>query len=80
MEKEKTEQTIGYRIGQALFCVDCYEKDARRLKMVQNPEDPEVKFPSRPITGGDVSILFVSSAKLSKDPPQQKSRSKSQNP
>ena len=68
MEKEKTEQIIGYRIGQGLFCVECYEKDAKKLKSVQNPEDPEVKLPSRPITAEDVSIFICEDCKAIKGP------------
>jgi hypothetical protein len=68
MEKEKGEEIIGYRIGQGLFCVECYEEGARTLKAVQNPEDPEVKIPSRPITAEDVTIFICEQCKTIKGP------------
>jgi hypothetical protein len=68
MEKEKGEEIIGYRIGQGLFCVKCYEEGAKTLKAVQNPEDPEVKFPSRPITAEDVSLFICEECKVIRFP------------
>jgi len=61
-----TEQIIGYRIGESLFCPDCYEEGARRLKAVQNPEDPQVTFPSKPIKAGDVSVFICNDCKTIK--------------
>lgn len=68
MEKERVEEIIGYRIGQCLFCPDCYHAGARSLKSSQNPEDPEVKFPSRPVTAEDVSIFICEDCKGIKGP------------
>jgi len=58
MEKDNGEKIIAYRIGQGLFCPDCYHAGARRLKEVQDPDEPEVKFPSKPIKAGDISIYI----------------------
>jgi hypothetical protein len=69
MEKENQE-IIAYRIGQGLFCVDCYEKGAKRLKEVQDPEEPEVKFPSKPIKKGDISIFICEECETIKGDPK----------
>lgn len=52
--KEKNKEIIAYRIGEGLFCPDCYEKGARTLKAVQDPNEPEVKFPSKAIKKGEI--------------------------
>jgi len=62
MEKENQE-IIAYRIHESLYCVACYEKSARDLKAVQNPEDPEVKFPSKPIKAEDIEIFICEDCK-----------------
>jgi hypothetical protein len=52
-----TEEIIAYRLGESLFCLDCYEKTAKILKGVQNPEDPQVTIPAKPITKNDTHIF-----------------------
>ena len=66
MEKEKNQEIIAYRIGESLYCPDCYEKSARDLKAVQNPEEPEVKFPSKPIKAEDIEIFICNDCKTVK--------------
>jgi hypothetical protein len=61
-----SEEIIAYRVGEGLFCPDCYEKGARTLKAVQRPEDPEVKFPSKPIKVGDIRIFICEQCKTIK--------------
>ena len=61
-----SEDIIAYRIGESLFCPDCYEESAKRLKAVQNPEDPQVTFPSKPIKAGDVSVFICNDCKTIK--------------
>jgi hypothetical protein len=51
------EEIIAYRIGESLFCPDCYKKGAKTLKAVQNAEDPQVTIPAKPITREDISIF-----------------------
>lgn len=52
-----TEEIIAYRIHEGLFCPDCYEKTAKTLKAVQNPEDPQVTLPAKPIRKEDIYIF-----------------------
>lgn len=61
-----SEEIIAYRIGEGLFCPDCYEEGARRLKQVQNPQDPQVTFPSKPIKKGDIGIFICEKCKTIK--------------
>ena len=70
MENEKGEEIMAYRIGQGLFCVDCYEKGARRLKEVQDPDEPEVKFPSKSIKKGEISIFICEECETIKGNPE----------
>jgi hypothetical protein len=70
MKKEKGEEIIGYRIGQGLFCVKCYEEGARTLKAVQNAEDPEVKFPAKSIKKGDIRIFICEQCETIKGDPK----------
>lgn len=58
MEKDKDEKIIAYRIGQGLFCPNCYEETVRGLKAAQDPNDPQVTVPSKPIKLGDISIYI----------------------
>ncbi len=66
MERDKSEEIIAYRIGEGLFCKDCYEEAARTLKAVQNPEDPQVMIPGKPIKAGDVEIFICKQCKTLK--------------
>jgi hypothetical protein len=68
MEKEKTEEIIAYRIGEGLFCLSCYEKEARKLRDVQDPDGPEIKIPAKPLTGDDVEIFKCKQCKEIKGP------------
>ena len=67
-EKENSEEIIGYRIGQGLFCVECYEKGARDLKAAQNPDDPQITFPSKLIAAEDIKIFICEDCKGIKGP------------
>ena len=69
MEIEKNEEIeiIAYRIGESLYCPDCYEKSAKHLKAVQNPEDPEVKISSKPIKAEDIEIFICNDCKTVKE-------------
>jgi hypothetical protein len=66
--ENKGEEIIGYRIGQGLFCVECYKEGAKTLKAVKNPEDPEIKFLSRPITAQEVKAFTCKQCKAIKGP------------
>jgi hypothetical protein len=55
---EEQEKIIAYRIGQGLFCPKCFEKTAKDLKSVQDPDEPQVTIPSKPIKEGDISIYI----------------------
>lgn len=48
-EKENSEKIIAYRVGEGLFCPKCHQETLEIFKKVQNPDDPEVKVPSKPI-------------------------------
>ncbi|MFB3887619.1 MAG: hypothetical protein ACE144_20565 [Thermodesulfobacteriota bacterium] len=63
MENENGEKIVAYRIGESLFCVDCYEKTAKALKAVQNPEDPQVTIPSTPIKQEDLHTFVCNDCK-----------------
>jgi hypothetical protein len=58
MGKENGEKIIAYRIGKGLFCPDCFEKGARDLRKAQDPDEPEVTMPSKPIEKGDLRIYI----------------------
>ena len=74
-----SEDIIAYRIGESLFCPDCYEESAKRLKAVQNPEDPQVTFPSKPIKTGDVKIFACNECGLVKGSVGKKSNTRPEN-
>ena len=61
-----SEEIIAYRIGESLYCPNCYEKAAKTLKAVQKPEDPQVTFPAKPIKVGDISIFICNDCKAIK--------------
>jgi len=61
-----SEEIIAYRIGESLFCPDCYEKSTKRLKAVQNPEDLQVTFPSKPIKAEDIRVFICNDCKTIK--------------
>jgi hypothetical protein len=61
-----SEEIIAYRIGESLYCPDCYEKAAKTLKAVQHPEDPQVTFPVKPIKVGDISVFICNECKIIK--------------
>jgi hypothetical protein len=57
------EEIIAYRIGEDLFCPDCYEKKSTALKAVQNPNEPQVTFPAKAIKKGDIKIFICCDCK-----------------
>lgn len=68
MKKNNGEEIIAYRIGQALYCSECYEKGAKELKAGQDPSEPEVKFPSKPIKAKDITIFICEDCLAVKGP------------
>ena len=68
--KEKDEKIIAYRIGQGLFCPDCYEKTVRDLKAVQDPEEPQVTVPAKAIKEGDIRIYICEQCEAIKGDPK----------
>ena len=65
---EKQEKIIAYQIGQKLFCPNCYEKCSRDLKAVQDPSEPEVKYPSKPMGAKDITIFICEDCLAIKGP------------
>jgi len=68
--KEKDEKIIAYRIGQGLFCPDCYEKAVRDIKAVQDPEEPQVTVPAKAIKEGDIRIYICERCEAIKGDPK----------
>jgi hypothetical protein len=73
-EVKVDEEIVAYRIGEGLFCPDCYEEGARTLKAVQNPEDPQVTFPAKAIRSEDLSIFICQQCKTVKGPSARESK------
>jgi hypothetical protein len=77
MEEQK--KIIAYRIGESLFCPECYEKTAKVLKAVQNPEDPQVTLPSKPIKAEDIHVFACNQCGVVRGSVQKKSNTQSDN-
>jgi len=49
---------IAYRVGPSLWCPACHDETAKGLRASQDPNDPELKLPSKPITAGIINIFI----------------------
>jgi hypothetical protein len=59
----KEEKIIAYRIKEGLFCPDCYEEAARKLRAAQDPNNAEIKIPVKPIMADDIRIFICQQCK-----------------
>lgn len=56
-------EIFAYRIGENLFCPECFEKAATNLKAVQDPEDPQVTFPAKALSADDIQVYICGQCK-----------------
>lgn len=66
MNKNNVEEIIAYRIGESLYCSDCYKKTEKNLKSVQDPNEPQVTLPSKPIKAEDIKFFICNDCRTIK--------------
>ena len=63
MERRNPEEIVAYRIGESLFCPNCHDESEKSLKAVQNPNEPQVTIPSKPIKAKDLTLFICKQCK-----------------